>query len=270
MDASAFLVTAAGSRVEGFTVHGAYGEGILVLSTSNVVLAGNTVSGNNVGNSGNTSYGECQIQGEIPGDCGEGIHLMTVTGSNVVDNVSDTNSGGMLYTDELGPTTGNTINGNLVQNNADDCGITLPSHNPNALDANGVPQPTMGGVFGNTVSNNMALNNGLRGFGAGILFAAADVGMASYNNTVTGNILNGNGLAGVTIHSHTPNQNVSGDIIQNNLIGQNNLLGDGEFGDLMTTGIAVTAATPQTETINGNTIYDNVKPIFTTDNVTIA
>src|SRR5947199_310942 len=46
MDASAFLVTAAGSRVEGFAVHGAYGEGILVLSTSNVVLAGNTVSGN--------------------------------------------------------------------------------------------------------------------------------------------------------------------------------------------------------------------------------
>jgi hypothetical protein len=271
MDASAIFVTAAGSRVEGFTVHGAFGEGILVLNTSNVVLAGDTVSGNNLGKPGNTSYGECQVNGEIPGDCGEGIHLMTATGSNVVDNVSDSNSGGMLVTDELGPNTGNTINGNLVQNNADDCGITLPSHNPNALDANGVPQPTMGGVFANTVSNNMSLNNGLNGFGAGILFAAAGPGMASYNNTVTGNIINGNGIAGIAIHSHTPNQNVSGDVIQNNIIGQNNLLGDGEFQDFVTTGIAVTsAAVPTTETINGNTIYNNVKQIFTTNNVTIA
>jgi hypothetical protein len=271
LDASAILVTAAGSRVEGFTVHGAYGEGILVRKTSNVVLAGDTVSGNNVGTPGNTSYGECQVNGQIPGDCGEGIHLMTVTGSNVVDNVSDTNSGGMLYTDELGPTSGDTINGNLVQNNANDCGITLPSHNPNALDATGVPQPTMGGVFGNMVKNNMSLNNGLRGFGAGVLFAAAGPGMASYNNTVTGNIINGNGLPGVAIHSHTPNQNVSGDVIQNNVIGQNNLLGDGEFKDLVTTGIGVqSGSVPQTETINGNTIYNNVKQIFTTSNVTIA
>jgi hypothetical protein len=64
---------------------------------------------------------------------------------------------------------------------------------------------------------------------------------------------------------------VSGDVIQNNVIGQNNLLGDGEFKDLVTTGIGVqSGSVPQTETINGNTIYNNVKQIFTTSNVTIA
>jgi hypothetical protein len=234
-------------------------------------VTGNTVSGNNVGTPSNTAYGECGGDGEIPGDCGEGIHLMSTTNSMLSDNVSYSNSGGVLVTDELGPNTANTLDGNLVKNNADDCGITLPSHNPNALDANGVPQPAMGGVYGNTISNNMALDNGLRGFGAGILIAAADTGMASYNNIISGNILNGNGLAGVTIHSHTPNQDVSGNIIQNNFIGQNNLLGDGEFGDLMTTGIAVTSGSvPTNETVSGNTIYNNAQQIFTTSNVTIT
>jgi hypothetical protein len=254
MDAAAIMVSqpGSGSRVEGLTVHGAYGEGILVLGATN------------------SGYMECGAAGEVPGDCGEGIHLMTATNAQLVDNVSTGNSGGVLVTDELGPATANTVNGNLVTDNVSDCGITLPSHNPNALDASGTPQPAMGGVFANTISNNMALDNGTRGFGAGILFAAAGPGMASYNNMVTGNIINGNGASGVTIHSHTPNQNVSGNTIQNNTIGQNNLLGDGDASDFVTTGILVSsAAVPQSETITGNTIYDNQTQIFTTSNVTV-
>ena len=50
--------------------------------------------------------------------------------------------------------------------------------------------------------------------------------------TVTGNHIWGNGLAGVTIHVHEPNQNFNGTKITGNWIGQNNILGDpiGLFG----------------------------------------
>ena len=264
-DAAAVMVPqpGSGSRVEGLTVHGAYGEGILVVGASNVVVTGNTVSGNDLGNPSNTSYLECQAQGEVPGDCGEGMHLMTTTGSTMVDNVSVSNSGGILVTDELGPSTGNAVTGNLVSDNLYDCGITIPSHNPNALDSSGTPQPTKGGIYGNTVSKNLVFGNGVRGFGAGVLIAAAGPGMAVYDNTISDNVINGNGLAGVTVHAHTPNQDVSNNTIQNNVIGQNNVTGDGDANDMVTTGIIIySAAAATTEIVSGNTIYDNEQRIF--------
>ena len=48
---------------------------------------------------------ECQAAGEVPGDCGEGIHLMSVADSTVAGNYVTGNSGGILLTDEFGPTT---------------------------------------------------------------------------------------------------------------------------------------------------------------------
>jgi hypothetical protein len=125
------------------------------------------------------------------------------------------------------------------------------------------PQPTQGGIYGNTIDKNMAFGNGVRGFGAGVLIAAAGPGMAVYNNTVSGNLINGNGLAGVTVHAHTPNQDVSNNTIQGNVIGQNNVTGDGDANDMVTTGIIIyAAATPATERVSGNTIYDNEQRIF--------
>jgi nitrous oxidase accessory protein NosD len=92
---------------------------------------------------------------------------------------------------------------------------------------------------------------------------------------VTGNFVVGNGLAGVTIHSHAPGQNVSDNTIVGNFIGKNNLLGDGGLGvggtttDTKTTGILVSSAVvPQHLTIEDNTIWDNTYGVWLSSNIT--
>jgi nitrous oxidase accessory protein NosD len=261
---------AGGSSIEGFTIRGAFGEGILVKGLSHVRINDNTVTGNDLGTPANTSYFECQPQGEIPGDCGEGVHLMSTSRSKVEHNKSTGNSGGFLVTDEFGPATGNWIVGNLAKDNATDCGITLPSHNPHALSANGKRQPTKGGVYRNVVIGNTVDANGLKGEGAGVLLAAAGPGMAAYDNKIISNTIRGNSMPGVTIHSHTPNQDVSDNVIVYNKIGTNNLKGDPDAKVHKTTGILVfSAVVPQSESIRNNDIHGNKIRIFTSSNITL-
>ncbi len=274
MNAAAVLVlsSGSGSSIEGFRITGAFGEGLLVLSASNVTVANNTVTGNDVGTPQTTGYFECQAQGEVPGDCGEGIHLMSATHSVVIGNQSTGNSGGVLVTDEFGPATGNWIVANDVSNNLFDCGITLPSHSAVALDQNGVRQPALGGVYGNVIALNRIVGNGVLGEGAGVLFAAAQPGSASYNNVVTANSISGNNLAGVTMHAHAPNQDISGNSVTFNDIGTNNLGGDPDAGVSATTGVLVFSAVPSVKvsvTISHNLIHGNVNPIWTSSNVTV-
>jgi len=275
MDAAAILVlpTASGSTVAGLRVTGAFGEGILVMSATRVTVAHDVVTGNDVGTPQNTTYLECQAQGEVPGDCGEGIHLMSASNSVVIANQSTGNSGGVLVTDEFGPATGNWIVGNNISDNLFDCGITLPSHSAVALDHNGVRQPAAGGVYGNVIAFNRIVGNGVLGEGAGVLFAAAQPGGASYNNVVTGNFISGNNLAGVTMHAHAPNQDISGNTVTFNDIGTNNLGGDPDAGVTATTGVLVFSAVPSvtvTVTISHNFIHGNVNPIWTSPNVTVT
>lgn len=240
------------STVAGFTVKNAIGEGILAVGLSHVTIAGNTVTHNDLGatmpNGG--GYMQCQAQGEVPGDCGEGVHLMSDTWSKVIGNQVVRNVGGILVTDEFGPSSHNAIIGNNSSFNSLDCGITLPSHNPAAT-----TNPAKGGVYDNLVAYNLVSNNGLvSGGGAGVLIAAAAPGMASYDNVVKGNIIRGNAQSGVTIHSHTPNQNVSGNRIIGNWIGTNNVSGDPDAGDTQTTGVLVFSAVVP---VNGTVIDDN-------------
>src|SRR5581483_1575317 len=97
-------------------------------------------------------------------DCGEGIHLSAVDHSTVAANVVQRNSGGILISDDSGPTHDNVISANGVENNPFDCGITLASHNPVAPN----------GVFHNTIAANVVSGNGWRGEGAGVgLFTPA-------------------------------------------------------------------------------------------------
>jgi len=272
MNAAAVLVLppASGSTIQRFTVTGALGEGIFVQGASQVLVRHNVVTRNDQGTPQTTQYFECQAQGEIPGDCGEGVHLMSATNSRVVDNTVSWNSGGVLVTDEFGPATRNEISGNRITDNQYDCGITLPSHNPNALSTNGARRPRQGGVYGNEVERNVVLRNGLKGFGAGILVAAAGPGMAAYDNLIVGNTVVGNGMSGVTIHSHAPNQDVSGNRIVRNDIGRNNLSGDPDAGDMKTTGVLVfSAVVPTTEFLSGNHIHGNQIAVWTSPNVTI-
>ncbi len=39
----------------------------------------------------------------------------------------------MLLTDDIGPTHNNVVEDNVVTGNAEDCGITVPGHNPGAV-----------------------------------------------------------------------------------------------------------------------------------------
>lgn len=273
MDAAGIVVapSASGSSVQGFSVHGAFGEGILVAGASHVTITGNTVSGNDLGNPKTTKYLECQAQGQVPGDCGEGIHLMSTKDSVVANNTVTGNSGGILVSDELGAASGNRIVHNYVADNLWDCGITLPSHSTEAVGANGALQPSKGGVFGNVVANNTVIGNGTLGDGAGILIAAAAPGGASYDNRIVGNVIEGNGMAGITIHAHAPHQDVSDNVLIANTIGANNLVGDPDAKVFVTTGIVVFSAGPAvSEVMRDNHITNNAQARWTTSNVKIS
>jgi nitrous oxidase accessory protein NosD len=283
---------AAGSTVEGFTVEHAQQSGILVQGTSKVTVADNVVTDNDLA---------CQPQ-TGSNDCGEGLHLRAVTDSTVQGNTVSGNTGGILVTDGIpagslgakafgystpyaGPSSGNLIEDNTVKDNVWDCGITLPSHNALAVSSSGTPQPTEGGVYANTVEDNVVTGNGTEGGGgAGILMAAPFPGTGSYDNVVKGNTVSGNGQAGITVHSHAPDQDVNGNQFLDNTIGQNAVgetnpgtgvfsqgsptAGDPDAGVISTTGILVySAVQPVTGTVaSGNQISDDYYGIWT-DNV---
>jgi hypothetical protein len=90
-------------------------------------------------------------------------------------------------------------------------------------------------------------------------------GTAAYGNTVTGNTANDNGIAGISIHSHTPLQDMNGNVITGNHLSHDALHGgagggpgDSDAGVTHTTGILVLSATsPLTGTvITANTVSD--------------
>ena len=250
---------ASGSVVEGFTVKHAIGEGILVAGTSKVRIEDNTVRLNDQGFNTSKTL-ECKAQGNVPGDCGEGLHFVGVTWSSIIDNVVENNVGGILITDEIGPSAHNVIAHNIARNNKLDCGITLPSHNALAL-----ADPNKGGVYDNLVVDNVSEGNG----GAGVGMFAPFPGTASYDNWVIDNTLQNNGEAGVGIHAHAPGQNVSGNVIVDNTISGNGI--DPDAGSGHPTGIALfSAAVPVTVTVAFNHIANEYWGIFRKGPLTIS
>lgn len=264
------------SRVtfRGFTVRNAQGEGVVAAGLAgtvrHVVISRNKVVHNDLGGGvpPKSTYFLCAAMGPVPGDCGEGIHFAgNIANSAIRGNFIADNSGGVLMTDDVGPTHDNVVAGNVVTNNAADCGITVPGHNARALSATGARQPAVAGVYRNLISHNVVTNNGRKGEGAGVLFANAGPGTASYDNTVVGNFIAGNGLAGVTMHAHTlgPGQfeDLNGNVIVRNSIGTNNLDGDTLDGppgpsDKHTTGVLVfSGGTAVRVTIAHNLIFRN-------------
>ncbi len=274
-----FQVLGSGTKIEGFTVENALGEGILVgLSTtpvSDVTISHDTVRHNDQGNPTGapittSSYPQCDANPAAPttpGDCGEGIHLANAYDSSVVGNTVVGNSGGILLSDDTGATYGNLIAFNDVSGNTLDCGITIASHTPEVFG---------GGVYDNRILSNRVTGNGVAGQGAGVLLASAvpgdipgevpGTGGAVFDNLVEGNYIAGNGLAGVTVHSHTTGQDLSGNTITRNVIGRNNLDGDPDFlpafADTQPTGIFVGVASSITITISHNVIFNDVDGVF--------
>jgi parallel beta-helix repeat protein len=233
--------TLIGVTVTGFTVKNANFEGILAANASNVTLWANHVTKNDralaIAGMNISCPGLPAFETNEGDDCGEGIHLLGTDHSTVAGNAVDNNAGGILLSDDTGPTNANVIQDNEVSDNPFDCGITLASHAPAAITNSMVPL----GVFDNTIARNESTENGLQlpGAGAGVgLFAPAPLNK-TYGNVVVGNSLTKNGLAGVAIHNHVPMAPItlSDNVITGNYIAGNN--GDGDVGTSVPTGIAL-------------------------------
>jgi nitrous oxidase accessory protein NosD len=232
---------ASGSRVVNFTVINAIGEGILASQVDGVRISWNHVMHNDQGITVPNSYPQCQAQGEVPGDCGEGLHLQATTNSKATGNWVTENAGGILVSDDIAPSHDNLIAFNTVSDNKPDCGITVPAHNPAA------------GVYDNTISFNRVTGNGE----GGVLLAAGVPGSSVHDNRVFGNYLSQNGFAGVTMHAHAPGQNLDDNVITGNIIKTNLVASDDDAGVSQTTGVLIFSGDPSV-TIHGTVVRGNI------------
>ena len=231
-------------RVSGFKVEDAGFDAILVGLSSHVSVTRNVLTGN--------------------GDVGVDINGSSYSQASY--NTSEDNmGGGFLVADDVGPNSHNTVSWNVATDNPGGCGVIVAGHSTS-------------GVTDNLVADNLLTYNGTlksTGGGAGALIATEVPGETVADNTVSGNTIYGNGLAGVTIHAHLPGQNLNGNVITGNRIGTNNTLGDPidlstsptsmknvATPDNKTTGILVGSASPITVQISKNYIYSNYYGIF--------
>jgi hypothetical protein len=291
-NANGIRIEASGVSVTGLTVENANLEGILAeppLSTwpagptsppaniSHVTIADNVVVNND--KAYDTSLppdSACPSSLTDADDCGEGIHLLGVSSSRVVGNNVSHNVGGVLVSDggfgiAVGPAAHNLIAYNRATDNAFDCGITLPGHDPFAVATTGpnagLPQPQVAGVYDNRVIHNISTGNG----GAGLLDATPYPGTGSYHNLFADNRASGNGNAGFVLHSHAPLQDVSDIVVVGNHFGQNNLAGDPDTGVTSTTGVMLlSVAVPTSIVVAHNNISDNVNGVASNSNITVV
>lgn len=233
--------------VSGFTVENAETAGIWITNSSRITVSGNIVKDNDQAlvpgaNASCPPLNGTPFQNGEAQDCGEGVFLSAVDHSILAANTVTENAGGLLITDDTGPTHDNVITRNsVVHNTALDCGITLPSHSGQ-------------GVFHNTVSGNDSSYNG----GPGVGIFAPGPGSKAYGNVVIHNHLRGNGLPGVTMHNHAaPGVNAPGFLppveFNNNVILGNDISANSQdFEDAATsgpTGINVYSVAPMSGTI---------------------
>jgi hypothetical protein len=291
-NANGLLIEASGVSVIGLTVKNANLEGILAeppqsswpkkptsapANISHLTIARNVVVHNDRAyNTHLPPDAACPSSLTDADDCGEGLHLMGVSWSKVTGNNVNHNVGGILLSDggfgiSVGPAAHNLISRNQSTDNAFDCGITLPGHDPRAVATTGKnagkPQPNLAGVYANTVVNNVASRNGA----AGLLDAVPYPGTGSYDNVFVGNTANGNGNSGFVLHSHAPLQDVSGIVVAGNRFGKNNLAGDPDTGVKPTTGVMLLSiAVKVSIKVDGNQISNNVNGIAFNRNVKVV
>ncbi|HEY1501732.1 MAG TPA: right-handed parallel beta-helix repeat-containing protein [Acidobacteriaceae bacterium] len=250
--------------ISGFRIRNANFEGILVVNGSNVTIVNNHVTENNrlLDIAGGTCPGIPAFETNEGDDCGEGIHLMGADHSSVVRNDVDRNSGGILISDETGPSQENLISENHVHDNPFDCGITLASHGPAT---SVIPTATVSyGVWHNTISGNVSEHNGLQlpGAGAGVGMFAPFPGTAASGNVVIHNVLRNNGLPGVTMHNHAsapapaPGVNLNDNVIVGNHI-SGNAADTEDAATPGTTGVNIFSTAPITGTVVAENDFDN-------------
>jgi nitrous oxidase accessory protein NosD len=238
---AASYVTVSGLTVENASIGGTLADGIL---TAGAVNAGDGVGiGNHV----------TIIRDVTENNDGSGIDLNSTTYSSAIDDVSTGNSVGINVSDDFGqPATGNSIIGNVADDNAGGCGIALADH-------------TGVGISNNRVIGNISDDNGLgtstgtsASAGSGVILAGIAGGV--FDNTITRNTFNGNGHAGVDVHAHVAGMNMTGNVITGNWIGVNNLRGS--EGDADTTGIYLGDASRLTITVRDNFVSGDYYGVF--------
>jgi len=217
-------------KVAGFTVENALYEGILVLNTSAATIQDNQILNNDkegpVFGSGPACNGQPAYETDESGDCGGAIHLLGAVNSVVSQNYITGNADGVLISDDTAESHGNLITKNAIINNPLECGIVLASHPPM-----GSTPPYYAkhyGVHHNTVSLNISANNGVQVGGAGAGFFSDGEGPGRVSeNVISWNVLTGNGIPGVALHTHVgptfgaPADNMNGNSIIGNYIAGN-------------------------------------------------
>ena len=135
--------------------------------------------------------------------------------------------------------------------------------------SSGAPTPKLGGVYSNTVSDNIVITNGTTGYttstgttdyGGGIVVTADAKSAAAYNNLVVGNEIVGNGLSGIRIVRPSALSDVSGNLIANNWVGTNNVSAASTSGIFI--GRNSASFPPVAVTVYDNTIAFNYYGIF--------
>ncbi len=241
-----------GVLVTGFTLENANFEGILLNNISSSVVYANHVINNDKSLDINTPAcpGLPAFETSETEDCGEGIHLMGADHTTVASNVVEGNSGGILMSDETGPTQDNLISGNTVMGNPFDCGIVMASHPP----ATG---STPFGITHNTIVNNISSHNGTKvpGAGAGVGIFTFLPGGTVTANVIVNNTLTNNGLPGVTFHAHGTGENLNDNMIVGNTI-SGNAADSQDATTPGTTGINVFGVSAITGTIISQNVID--------------
>jgi parallel beta-helix repeat protein len=268
-------VNASDVTVNGLTFNDSGAAGILVTPPSSATAPA-AVTGVTIENVVSKNSDQCVNTPSTPvctaafgaGDYGESIWLLSVTDSTLENSTMENGlDGGLLVSDEMGPSFRDTIENNMSINNDLGCGITLAAHNPAAIYSTGPmagqPNPAAGGVYNNTVEGNTSSGNGATGIG---------VFNAAYNNVIRDNTFDNNGEPGVKLNPTFPGGDVNGNSVIGNTVGVNSLL-DGPGGGIpgshnsdstQTTGIMVDApAGPVTGTIiQGNRVSGNYYGIY--------
>jgi parallel beta-helix repeat protein len=244
--------------ISGFTVRNANFEGILLTNTTNVTLVGNEVTDND--RSLDSSSGSCPglpaFETNEGTDCGEGIHLMGADHSTILRNEVAHNSGGILTSDETGPSDHNLISENFVHDNVYDCGITLASHAPAISGAK-----LSFGVWYNTISRNASVRNGTQSPGAGVGIFAPSPGTTDTGNVVIDNDIRDNGATGVAMHNHAAPPSAPPVNMNDNVIVGNRFSGNGPDNPGAPTpgptGINIFSKGPITGTVVSQNTFDS-------------
>ena len=138
--ANGLVVNANGVTVNGLTFDNSGAAGILVTppssATAPAAVTGVTIENvvsNNSDQCFNTPSTAVCTAAIGAGDYGESIWLLSVTDSTLENSTLENGlGGGLLVSDEMGPSFGNTIENNMSVNNGvatASCGITLAAHN---------------------------------------------------------------------------------------------------------------------------------------------